>query len=129
MLKFKNAICCLVLVLFIANTGVAKPMACHEQKDQNSQNQCIENQYNLAQKALDALIVKATKDYFTDVEIFNKHLQAWNGFRKEHCEMQTAEWGSGSMGNFIYMSCMDRLTQAKIQELNAILNYSKTLAE
>ena len=129
MIKISFVILSFVLSLSLTNLLVAKPTLCHEAKDQNSQNQCISNQYSASQKTLDGLILKVTKDYFTNAEIFNKHHQSWIQFRKDHCESQAQEWGSGSMAPFIHMSCMDRLTQAKIQEIEAILQYSKTIGE
>lgn len=119
--------CFAALLGLIIHVNPVRAEACHNQKDQNSQNRCMQLRYSDAQKKLDELVLQVTQSYFKESEFFKTYLKNWIVFRDAHCEKQAEDWGAGSMAVFIQFSCMDRLTSAKVSELLTLQNYAKDL--
>lgn len=117
--KVVLSIVCFVNLFFVQKVSSQN---CYDEPNQNSQNQCMENLYKQTQKRLDALVIQLKKDPFASSQNFESYLKTWIEFRKNHCEQQMQSWGtSSSMGAFVYSSCLQRLTSAKVKEFEAII--------
>ncbi len=96
---------------------------CRNPMDQRSLNRCAGEEYEAADRELNAVYVRlfaAINDegYRSKLRIAQRN---WMQFRDNECTFETADSEGGSMHPLVYTGCLTRLTRERIRALQAHL--------
>ena len=112
------------LILVAALTSAARADECDNAMDQSTMNACADQSFKKADAELNTVYKKLQSRKNDDAEAAKLLIaaeRAWVAFRDAECEFDAADNLGGSIYPMIYSGCLERLTQARIDQLNRYL--------
>jgi uncharacterized protein YecT (DUF1311 family) len=112
------------LILIAAFTSAARANECDNAMDQSTMNACADQSFKKADAELNAVYKKLQSRKNDDAEAAKLLIaaeRAWVLFRDAECEFDAADNLGGSIYPMVYSGCLERLTQARIDQLNRYL--------
>jgi uncharacterized protein YecT (DUF1311 family) len=106
------------IVTFAAS---ARADECDNPMDQSTMNACAQDAYRKSDAELNALYKKVQSRNKEDGEAGKLLIaaeRAWVAFRDAECAFDAAPNTGGSIYPLVYFGCLDRLTRARIDQLN-----------
>ena len=106
------------LVALLAGSAQAQQVDCKNALSQNDMNFCADQDFQKADKALNAAYRKVMADMDDATKTKLKIAQrAWVTFRDAECDYESMSEAGGSMQPMIYSTCQARLTKVRTKEL------------
>ena len=112
------------LILIAAFTSASRANECDNAMDQSTMNACADQSFKKADAELNAVYKKLQSRKNDDAEAAKLLIaaeRAWVLFRDAECEFDAADNLGGSIYPMVYSGCLERLTQARIDQLNRYL--------
>jgi len=112
------------LILIAAFTSAARADECDNAMDQSTMNACVDQSFKKADEELNAVYKKLQSRKNDDaqaVKLLIAAERAWVAFRDAECEFDAADNLGGSIYPMVYSGCLERLTQARIDQLSRYL--------
>ena len=112
------------LILIAALTSAVRAVECDNAMDQSTMNACADQSFKKADAELNTVYKKLQSRKNDDAEAAKLLIaaeRAWVAFRDAECEFDAADNLGGSIYPMIYSGCLERLTQARIDQLNRYL--------
>jgi len=98
---------------------------CSAAEDQATMNECADAAFKEADKKLNELYKQIEARLSDDAETKNLLVQAqrdWVKFRDAECSFQTASAAGGSVMPMLTATCMESLTQVRVEAFEGYLN-------
>ena len=114
----------LVLILMAALTSAAHADECDNAVDQPTMNACADQSFKKADAELNAVYKKLHNRKMDDAQAGKLLIaaeRAWAAFRDAECEFDAADNIGGTIYPMIYSGCLERLTKARIEQLDRYL--------
>ena len=114
----------LVLILITAFTSAARADECDNAMDQPTLNACADQSFRKADAELNAVYKKLQSRKMDDAQagkLLTAAERAWVAFRDAECEFDAADNIGGTIYPMIYSGCLERLTKARIEQLDRYL--------
>jgi uncharacterized protein YecT (DUF1311 family) len=114
----------LVLILMAALTSAARADECDNAVDQPTMNACADQSFKKADAELNAVYKKLHNRKMDDDQAGKLLIaaeRAWVAFRDAECEFDAADNIGGTIYPMIYSGCLERLTKARIEQLDRYL--------
>ncbi len=113
-----------VLILMAALTSAAYADECDNAMDQATMNRCAHQSFEKADAELNAVYKKLQSRKMDDAQAGKLLIaaeRAWVAFRDAECEFDAADNIGGSIYPMIYSGCLERLTKARVDQLDRYL--------
>lgn len=108
----------ILLLLTVPAQAGDRNVDCNNATNQNDMNYCAEEDFNKADKALNAAYKTAMADMDAAMKAKLKAAQrAWVAFRDAECDYESMSEEGGSMQPMVYSGCRARLTKDRTQDL------------
>lgn len=116
-------LCAVALAAVALGGAQAGSTACRNAMDQRTLNHCAGEEFDAADRELNAVYVTLlaamnNDSHRTRLRIAQRN---WIQFRDKECSFETADNEGGSMHPMVYAGCLTRLTRARTQALQAHL--------
>jgi uncharacterized protein YecT (DUF1311 family) len=114
----------LALIMMAAFTSVVDADECDNAMDQETMNACARQSFEKADAELNAVYKKLQSRKKNDAQaekLLIAAKRAWAAFRDAECEFDAADNIGGSIYPMIYSGCLERLTKARIEQLDRYL--------
>lgn len=113
-----------VMILLVAVSPFAKADECETAIDQATMNACADESFKKADAALNAVYKKLQSRKLDDEEAQKRLVdaeRAWVAFRDAECSFDAADNLGGSLYPAVYAECLERITRARIEQLERYL--------
>lgn len=104
--------------------GAAQAQECGDQASQAAMNECAGQAYHKSDAALNAAyreIVARLADDAAGRGRLQAAQRAWLAFRDAECAFATAASADGSIHPYVQATCLEALTESRLQQLQAYL--------
>ena len=112
---------CAAVLAAVFGAAQAESAECRDPMDQNTMNRCADEDFQVADKALNDMYKKVVAGQEGETAKLKAAQRAWIAFRDAECTFQTAENEGGSIHPMVYAGCLTRLTKERTRQLNDYL--------
>jgi uncharacterized protein YecT (DUF1311 family) len=114
----------LTFIVAVPLGGTAQAQQCSDNSSQTELNQCAAEQFEAADKQLNADFRQIQKRLGKDADtkaLLVEAQRAWISFRDAECTFQTSGAAQGSIFPLLYANCKTALTTDRVRQLKSYL--------